>query len=204
MMQPYVEPSGLQLLGLRRGADTILISKDHQIRKPEDLKGMKIRVAASGLYQEVVRSFGAEPVVLPPTEINSAIERGVVDGVFTSPGGWVSIGLDAPNGSLVPGLMFYTGSLIADKSWLDGLKVEQRQALIEATRTSLADKWRDMQREDCQVISTFVAKGASYWSVPEDELGPWKERVEEVGRLFADKYPEVIQKYYSVVQSRNQ
>ncbi len=201
MVQTYVGPSGLQVLGLMRGGDTIFIFTKHQIRGPEDLTGVKIRVAGSGVYQEIVRSFGAEPVVLPPIEMGSALERGVVEGMITSPGGWRKNVLDAPNGSLVPGLIFYIYFLIADKSWLEGLPAEQRQALIDAARTKVTEKWRDMLQDDFQLISTLVAQGASYWAVPVNELEPWKERVEGVTRKFANAYPEVIQQYRAIIPS---
>ncbi len=200
LIQGYVEPSRLQVLGMMRGADTIFIFKKHQVRKPEDLKGLKIRVAGPGVYQEIVRSFGAEPAVIPAIEMGSALERGVIDGIITSPGGWGKNVQDAPIGSLVPGLIFYTYFMIADKSWLDGLSSEQRQALIDGARTKVTEKWKEMQQDDSELISTLVSRrGASFWSVPAKELRPWKERVEGVTRKFANAYPEVIQQFRAIV-----
>jgi len=198
LVQTYLEPKGLQVLGLMRGADTIFVFKKHQVRRPEDLKGLKIRVAGPGVYQEIVRSFDAEPSVIPAIEMGSALERGVIEGMITSPGGWGKNVLDAPNGSLVPGLLFYTYFFIADKSWLNALPTEQRQALIEAARTKVTERWRDMQQDDLQLISTLVAKGATYWSVPAEGMALWKERVEGVTRKFENAYPEVIQQYRAI------
>ena len=203
LVQTYVEPSGLQVLGLMRGADTIFVFKKHQIRRPEDLKGLKIRVAGPGVYQEIVRSFGAEPAVIPAIDMGSALERGVIEGMITSPGGWGKNVREAPNGSLVPGLIFYTYFFMADKSWLNGLPTEHREALIDAARTKVTEKWRDMQKDDLQLISTLAAQGATYWSVPVNELTPWKERVEGVTRKFADAYPGVIQQYRAIVPAQN-
>ena len=187
---------------MMRGADTIFVFKKHQVRKPEDLKGMKIRVAGPGVYQEIVRSLGAEPTVIPAIEMGSALERGVIEGMITSPGGWGKNVQDAPLGSLVPGLIFYTYFMIADKSWLGGLPAEQRQALIDAARTMRDREMAGHATGRFQLISTLVAKrGASFWSVPANELAPWKERVEGVTRKFANAYPEVIQQYRAIVPS---
>jgi TRAP-type C4-dicarboxylate transport system substrate-binding protein len=203
LVQAYVEPTGLQVLGLMRGADTIFVFKKHQVRKPEDLKGLKIRVAGPGVYQEVVRSFSAEPSVIPAIEMGSALERGLIHGMITSPGGWGKNVQDAPNGCLVPGLIFYTYFMIADKVWLNGLPADQRQALIDAARTNVTEKWRDMQQDDHQLVSTLVAdRGATYWPVPANALAPWKERVEEVTRKFANAHPEVTKKYRSIIGDR--
>ena len=198
LVQTYLEPKGLQVLGLMRGADTIFVFKKHQVRRPEDLKGLKIRVAGPGVYQDIVRSFDAEPAVIPAIEMGSALERGVIEGMITSPGGWGKNVLDAPNGSLVPGLLFYTYFFIADKSWLNALPAEQRQALTEAARTKVTERWRDMQQDDLQLISTLVARGATYWSVPAEGMAPWKERVGGVTRKFENAYPEVMQQYHAI------
>ncbi len=200
LIQNYIEPSKLKILGLMRGADTLFIFKKLQIRRPEDLKGAKVRVAGPGVFQEMVRSFEAEPLVIPFIEISSAMERGVVDGVLTSPGGWVTqFGLKAPNGSLVPGLIFMTYSLIADKTWLDQLPSGHREALVQAVRAGVTEKWGDMQRDDSQIISSFVPQGGNYWSVPAGEMPFWKERVAKMRRNFAERYPDVMQKYNSIL-----
>jgi len=199
LVQTYLEPNGLEVLGLMRGADTIFVFKKHQVRRPEDLKGLKIRVAGPGVYQEIVRSFEAEPNVIPAIEMGSALEHGIIEGMVTSPGGWGKNVLDAPNGSLVPGLIFYTYFFIADKSWLNGLPLEQRKALMDAARTQVTEKWRTMQQDDFQLISTLVARGATYWSVPTDGLALWKKRVEGVTHKFKSTYPAVIEQFRAIV-----
>jgi TRAP-type transport system periplasmic protein len=57
------------------------------LRKPvvDGFKGLKIR--GTTLYHKMVNTLGGSPVVLPPTEIYTALEKGVVDGA-----GWALIG----------------------------------------------------------------------------------------------------------------
>src|SRR4030065_897828 len=49
-----------------------------KIEKVADLKGLKIRVMP--LYIPFMKALGASPVTMAPTDIYTAIERGVVDG----------------------------------------------------------------------------------------------------------------------------
>ncbi len=51
-----------------------------------DLKGFNIRV--SPMYLQLVKGLGGNPVVIPPTEVYTALERNVVDGY-----GWPTIGI---------------------------------------------------------------------------------------------------------------
>ncbi|GHV54592.1 C4-dicarboxylate ABC transporter [Deltaproteobacteria bacterium] len=50
------------------------------IRKPEDLKGKRIRSAPAPAWQAMVSSLGATPVTIPYVEIYSAIQAKAVDG----------------------------------------------------------------------------------------------------------------------------
>src|SRR6267143_5806349 len=184
LVRSYVEARGLRVFALMRGADTIVIFKNRQVRTPNDMKGLKIRVAGPGVYQDIVRSLGAEPVVFPAIEMGAALARGAMDGIITSPGGWGKNVQDAPSASLVPGLLFYTYFLIADKTWFDALPTGEQQALSDAARVSVTEKWGEMQADDARRVAELVARGATYTAVPGDAVAAWRERTEDVTRDF--------------------
>ena len=50
------------------------------IRKPEDLRGLKIRVQRSQVMMDVVQALGATPVPMEFEEVYSALQTGVIDG----------------------------------------------------------------------------------------------------------------------------
>lgn len=54
----------------------------HQLRSPEDFKGMKIR-SYGALAAEALRTLGASPVVLDPAEMYLALQRGTIDGLIS-------------------------------------------------------------------------------------------------------------------------
>ena len=60
----------------------VIIMKDHEIRTPEDLSGLKIRVAGA-VAAEVVTALGATPVQMPMPEVYNALQTGLIDGVVT-------------------------------------------------------------------------------------------------------------------------
>jgi TRAP-type C4-dicarboxylate transport system substrate-binding protein len=53
------------------------------VRRAEDIKGMKIR-ALAGAPTEMLKELGASPVLMPPTEIYTSMDRGVIDGWMIS------------------------------------------------------------------------------------------------------------------------
>jgi TRAP-type C4-dicarboxylate transport system substrate-binding protein len=57
LVRGYVEPRGLKTFAIMRGADTIVIFKNRQVRSPDDMKGLRIRVAGPGVYQDAVAAY---------------------------------------------------------------------------------------------------------------------------------------------------
>jgi len=51
------------------------------IRKPEDLKGLRIRTPGAPIWQESIRSIGATPVAMAFGEIYAAMQQKVIDGL---------------------------------------------------------------------------------------------------------------------------
>ena len=52
----------------------------HEIRKPEDLKGLKLRVVGSPLYIETFNALGANPTQMSWADAQPALASGAVDG----------------------------------------------------------------------------------------------------------------------------
>ncbi|QPP09201.1 hypothetical protein G4Z16_25430 [Streptomyces bathyalis] len=186
-----VRPHGLVLLGLMRGADQLFAFPEKDVRRLEDLKGKKIRVAGDGIYEQIMRRLGAEPVAIPIPRLRDAMRGGKVDGVFTSPGGWsTEVRRHAPHALHVPGLMFITYALVADGRWLAGLPDRQRAALV-AAGARLTGGWRRMRQDDQKVIRTNIAAGATYTIAPEGEVARWQKRVAAIREDFFDERPAV-------------
>ena len=99
--------------------------------KTADLKGFNIRV--SPMYLQLIKGLGGNPVVIPPTEVYTALERNVVDGYC-----WPTIGIREWGWEkhtkyvVEPG--FYSGPhpmVINLKTW-NGLPKKFKDVLTEA------------------------------------------------------------------------
>lgn len=76
------EYPGTKPLALWVSEPNIIIMKDRQVRKPEDLAGLKIRVAGA-VAADVVTALGATPVQMPIPQVYNALDTGLIDGIFT-------------------------------------------------------------------------------------------------------------------------
>jgi C4-dicarboxylate-binding protein DctP len=76
----FAEPAGFKILGyLLMGARSIC-NKQRAINTPADCKGLKLRVINSPVYLATFRALGANPVAMDPSELDLALQQGVVDG----------------------------------------------------------------------------------------------------------------------------
>ncbi|HYP79582.1 MAG TPA: TRAP transporter substrate-binding protein DctP, partial [Steroidobacteraceae bacterium] len=76
------EMQGLHVLAVQGGSLPGLLTRDHPVRRLEDLRGLRIRAPTELL--SVLRHLGADPVNMPMGEVYSALAKGVIDGVIAS------------------------------------------------------------------------------------------------------------------------
>jgi tripartite ATP-independent transporter DctP family solute receptor len=62
-----------------------LTTKTKAISKPEDLKGMKIRVQPTAIYLETIKAMGANPTTMDFKEVYLGLQSGVIDGQENPP-----------------------------------------------------------------------------------------------------------------------
>ena len=124
----------------------------------EDLRGSKMRVS-SPEQGEFVRAFGGVPVTVQPSEVPSALERGVVDGVFTAAAGGGRLWKDLLKTQYGLGPNYFDGVLIVNKEAFDKLTPDAqrrlRQHAVEAAR------WitEELKKEEVEHSAKLSADG---------------------------------------------
>jgi len=111
------------------------ISKNvqHEIRKPEDLKGLKMRVTGSKLEQAAFRILPANPTPIAWPEVFSAMKDGAVDGLHIGPPSVLDGGMGPVTGQLVDTeWMYNSDSTWLTVRWLNNLPPKLRDAVREA------------------------------------------------------------------------
>jgi tripartite ATP-independent transporter DctP family solute receptor len=76
----YFPAKGFMALGFTENEFRDLSNSKRPIRKPEDLKGLKIRLMESPVYLDTFRQMGVNPVPMPFPEVYNALQQGVIDG----------------------------------------------------------------------------------------------------------------------------
>jgi len=102
------------------------------IRKPEDLKGLRIRTPPAPIWQESIRALGATPVAMAFGDMYPGLQQRAIDGVElvynNIPGGKFYEVLKF--GSETRHIMLINFEVVSAK-WFDSLPKEYQQILVE-------------------------------------------------------------------------
>lgn len=150
---------GTKPLAIWTSEPSVFIMKDHEIRSPEDLKGLKIRVSGS-VPGALMTALGATPVQMPAGEIYNALQTGLIDGVVTGMSAVNDFKLDEVANSYSVGaplghIMFY---LVMNQKSYDALSDAQKAAIDKNSGRGLSQKgeegWNARAQETLDQVQT--------------------------------------------------
>ena len=148
-------------LALWLSEPNIFIMKDHDVRTPADVKGLKIRVSGSAAAA-TIEALGATPVQMPAGEIYNSLQTGLIDGVVTGASAVGDFKLDEVANSYTLGaplgrISFY---LVMNKAKYDSLPDDQRAAIDAHSREVLSKSAEDgWNARAAQVIESMKSAG---------------------------------------------
>ena len=74
-----LKSSGLVNLGYTYNGPRSITNSVREVKKPEDLKGIKVRVMESPVFIDFFRTLGANPTPMSFTEVYTALQQGAVE-----------------------------------------------------------------------------------------------------------------------------
>lgn len=173
---------------------TRLFSKE-PIHSVSDFQGKRLRVH-NPQTAALMESLGAQGTPMPMTEIMPALERGVIDGIFTSAcvGNAMEIWRDAPNVQDW-GIGPVTGwaILMNNEEW-EGLPEDIREQISGAMEQLEEEAFGDYEAFVERAVAEMEEGGANIWVASEEDraelnqpkytdaaFDSWYERASEVG-----------------------
>jgi C4-dicarboxylate-binding protein DctP len=84
--EEFRKATGVRILGHIESGFRSLFNSKHPIKSPDDLKGMKIRTGENAVHMAMMRALGANPTPISWTEVYTALQQKVVDGMENPPG----------------------------------------------------------------------------------------------------------------------
>lgn len=161
---------------------------DHPINKPEDLKGLKLRVVESPLMLDIFNTLGASPTPMPYGEIYSALQSGVIDGLEMDLSAiWAEKHYEvAKYVSLSSHFSFPTVNIMNLDKW-NSLSEEDQRIFKEAAWETIDENHNLLRSIDQECLNKIKEKGINVHEI--DDLTPFKEATLSVYEKYMAKDP---------------
>jgi TRAP-type C4-dicarboxylate transport system substrate-binding protein len=151
-------------------------SKKGCIKKPDDMKGLKIR-SAGPTFAQMWQAAGASIVSIPSNEVYNALQTGVADATDTSAGSFVSFRIyEQVKCITAPGdnaLWFMYEPVLMSKKSFDKLNKQQQDALMAAGKKSEAYFQKESPQLDEKMVKAFKDHKVEVVTMTTDEYNAW-------------------------------
>jgi TRAP-type transport system periplasmic protein len=153
MLAETEKEAGLKYMGwVSDRSPRLITTSNRKVVKPEDMKGLKLRVPLVKPISVVMEAWGATPIPLSASEMYMAMKQGVVDGQDN--------GFDAIYGAKYYEVQKYVSPidyvrsglmvLVSQSTW-NKLGDKERKAVLEAVDPT--DKWASKQNDEVVAMS---------------------------------------------------
>lgn len=165
-----------------------------EIRKPEDLKGMKLRVVGSPLYIETFNALGANPTQMSWADAQPALASGAVDGQENPQSVFAAAKLYTVGqkfvttwGYVADPLIFVVNKQIWE-SWTPADREIVKQAAIDAGKQEIAlarkglveagaPGWKEMEAHGVKVSQLTPAEHDAFRKATAKVYDKWKKQI---------------------------
>jgi TRAP-type C4-dicarboxylate transport system substrate-binding protein len=169
-------------------------SKDKCIRKPEDIKGLKIR-SAGPTFAAMWQAAGASIVSIPSNEVYNALQTGVAQATDTSCGSFVSFRIyEQVKCITAPGenaLWFMYEPVLMSKKSFDKLNKQQQDALLKAAKKSEEYFAKQSKALDEKMVKAFKDHKVEVVTMTPAEYQAWIDVAQKSSYAgFAKEVPD--------------
>lgn len=186
-----LEESGFIGLGwLTQGFRHIAVNTDKPVTKPEDLKGVRIRTIDNPIHIAHFEELGASAAPIAFTEVFTAMQQGVVDGLENPYANIDTMGFNEVSKFLIETSHIYDAiPILFSKVVWDTLTEEQHEILHESAKEA-SQYQRDLQdKMDGDIRAKYEADpdGMQVSKLTDEERAVFLEKAQPVYRKYEDK-----------------
>ncbi|MBD1383272.1 C4-dicarboxylate TRAP transporter substrate-binding protein [Metabacillus arenae] len=170
------------------------------VTKPEDLKGLKIRVPNNHVYIKSFEALGATPTPLPLADLYTSLQQGLVDGAENP----LPVLLGSKTNEVAKHLSLTEHTKIISP-WITGTSFiktlpEEMATILKETGDEAGEYAKGIVEEESEkVLAQFKEEGIE---VHEVDLAPFKEQAKSVYDGFPNWSPNLHQTVQEILEER--
>ena len=159
-----------------------VISANRPLIKPDDLKGLKMRISGSKIDDQILRGMGALPQIMAFSELYQALQSGVVDGAQNTASNYTTQKLNDVQSNITTLYHVHLQyAVIVNKKFWDGLPADVRPQLERAMAESTTYNNDNSVEENAKALAQIRASGTSAIHDPTPaEMKVWRAAMKPV------------------------
>jgi tripartite ATP-independent transporter DctP family solute receptor len=155
-----LEEKGIKHLGYWENGFRQITNNKRPIVKPDDLKGIKLRTPESSVRMQTFKTFGANPVPMPFTELFGALQQGIVDGqenpLLTS---YQASFFEVQKYLSITNHVYSAVHLLVNKKLFDSMPADLQKVMVDAGREIAVFTRKLGEEGDKTLADEFKKKG---------------------------------------------
>ena len=174
---------------------------NREIRTPEDMEGLKIRVMDNSLLRSTYQAYGASPITIAYGELYSALQQGQAEGNIQPVFAHEEMGFyEVQDYMIFAKQSQFVANFMGNLDWYKGLSDEQKQ-MVKDTTDELVQVGHDIQiKFNDERLDTIKEKGdIQIIELSEDERAKFRELAKPVRQTFIDDVGERGKKALDIV-----
>jgi tripartite ATP-independent transporter DctP family solute receptor len=181
----FLKATGVRILGHSESGFRSLFNRVREVRSPKDMAGMKIRTMENPAHVAMMKGLGANPTPVSWTEVYSALQSGVVDGMENPPGlFYISKFYEQQKYLTVVKHLYSVHTIMINDRFFSGLSAAHQDLVRDAGRAAnLAGRQTAVSAEKA-AIENLKTKGIQVYVPTAAEYNEFRR----LGQPGAEKY----------------
>jgi C4-dicarboxylate-binding protein DctP len=176
-----------------------ILSANQQLKSPDDLLGLKMRIQSSKVIENQMQTLGALPQVTAYSEAYQALSSGVVNGTENPPSNMYTMKMyEVQTHATLTNHGYLGYAVITNKSFWEGLPGDIRATLEKALSEATDYSNQLAAEENSLALSEMEKAGKTVFHVPtEDERQVWIDAMRPVHKAMEKRIGrDIIQRIY--------
>ncbi len=191
------DPKGFVFIGYTENEFRDMTNSKRPIKKPEDLKGLKIRVIEGPIFIDTFKTLGANPTPLPFPEIYNALQQKVIDGqdnpLFTS----ILMKFTEVNKfATVTNHILTECPVVVNKAFWNSLTPEQQKIFREAAEVQIKTNRDGNAKGRADAMEKAKAQGVDVYVLTAADRAAFKKAVKPVLDKYKGVYGAELYDFY--------
>jgi len=187
-LKEILRENGVETLGYGQNGFRQITNSVHEIKGPEDVEGLKIRIHGITMYSGLWKALGSDPTTMTFSEVFTALQQNTIDGQENPIDVIYSSKLDEVQDYITMWNYSYDPlALGINKELFDSMSEEDQEMFRELGQEASDYQVELAREEEEEQIEKLEDKGMEFYYPTDEELEEFKEAVQPI----YDKYESI-------------